>query len=641
MDDLEKTIQQLRKRHQDISTEVTNAPRSTVEPTLMSPLTSSLNLLRAIGTAEHGTPGYHARLKLGDILGEGGMGIVRTATQLGLGRTVAVKSLRPELRNDERVVLKLMQEAWVTGRLEHPNVMPIYEVEADENGSPMIVLRRIEGMEWRELMHNPAQVRERFGDQDALEWNLGILVQVCNVVHFAHSRGIIHRDLKPENVMIGEYGEVYLLDWGIAVSTNDEDRDILPLASQAVEMAGTPAYMAPEMLGQRGVRVSERTDIYLLGSMLHEILAGRPPHEAGSFAQIVRSVLLSDPIFPANVPQELAAICRRAMHPDPRERYASAEQMRLALQAFVRNIGSLRLADQARRRVDQLLQELANPRSDQVEHRRHIYLLYGECQFGLKQALDIWPDNDMAHRALIQSTEAMVEYELDRDSPAAAAALLSGYEGALPHLRDEIKQAMAAKEREQQEMESLAHTARTMDPRVGGGMRAIFSGGLGLVWTASPLVGVFTPREELDHLGLLAVTGGLMAFIGGGGMAVHRLIGLLGNVVTRRLWGAALVAMAGQIILQLIGMISGLDSVRVLTLWPLVWFCVSAMIVITLDRRLIPMTLGFLALLFFGLRWPDHIFYAMTASNFLMTLNLFFVWFPLKDWAAGKPIVGD
>jgi serine/threonine-protein kinase len=399
--------------------------------------------------------------------------------------------------------------------------------------------------------------------------------------------------------------------------------------------------MAPEMLGERGVRLNERTDVYLLGSMLYEILAGRPPHEAGSFVQIVRSILLSDPVFPATVPQELAAICRRAMRPDPSDRYPSAEQMRLALQAFVRNIGSLRLVDQARRRVDQLMQELANPGSDQVGHRRNIYLLYGECQFGLKQALDISPDNDMAHRALIQSTEAMVEYELDRDSPAAAATLLSGYEGALPHLRDEIKHSMAAKDREQREMESLAHTARTMDPSVGGGLRAVFGGLLGLTWTASPLIGAFIPREELDHLGLIAVTFGLMAFVGFSGLGADRLTGLLQNLVTRRLWGAALVAMAGQAVLQFVGMMAGLSPIKVLTFWPLVWFCVSAMIVITLDRRLIPMTLGFLALLFFGLRWPDHIFYAMTASNFLMTLNLFFVWFPLKDWAAGKPIVGD
>jgi serine/threonine protein kinase len=640
LDDLEKTIERIRADHQDISLEVTNSPRSTVEPTLMSPLTSSLNLLRAIGTAASAEKGYGARLKLGEVLGEGGMGIVRAATQLGLGRTVAVKSLRPELRNNERVVLKLMQEAWVTGRLEHPNVMPIYEVEADENGSPMIVLRRIEGVQWREIMHDPGQVRERFGDQDALEWNLGILMQVCNVVHFAHSRGIIHRDLKPENVMIGKFGEVYLLDWGIAVSNNQEDRGILPLASQAVEMAGTPAYMAPEMMGQQGVRVSERTDIYLLGSMLYEVLAGRPPHEAGSFVQIVRSILLSDPVFPAGVPQELAAICRRAMHPDPDQRYASAEQMRLALQGFVRNIGSLRLAERACRRVDQLMQEIKSPGADPVEHRRHVYLLFGECQFGLKQALDIWPDNDMAHRALVQSTEAMVEYELDRDSPAAAATLLSGFEGALPHLREEIAGATAAKERERKEMESLAHTARTLDPRVGGGMRALFGGMLGLIWTGSPLIGALAPREEIGHLELSLATLILAVLIGASGIAVNRLIGLFRNVITRRFWGAALVAMAGQLVLQLIGMMAGLDPFRVLTLWPLVWFCVSSMIVITLDRRLIPMTLGFLALLFFGLRWPDLIFYAMTASNLLMTLNLVFVWFPLKEWASGKPIVG-
>src|SRR5678815_4585974 len=104
--------------------------------------------------------------------------------------------------------------------------------------------------------------------------------RVLNAVRFAHSRGILHRDLKPANVMIGEFGEVYLVDWGIAVSLRDDGSGRLPLAANATEPAGTPVYMAPEMLGRDGLPpLSERTDIYLAGAVLFEIVAGRPPHE--------------------------------------------------------------------------------------------------------------------------------------------------------------------------------------------------------------------------------------------------------------------------------------------------------------------------------------------------------------------------
>ncbi|MEM9488267.1 MAG: serine/threonine-protein kinase, partial [Myxococcota bacterium] len=230
-----------------------------------------------------------SQLILGDTIGTGGAGIVRQAEQVALGRTVAVKMLKPDKRGTT-TAMDLLREAWVAGSLAHPNVVPVYDIGLDDSGAPLVVLKHIEGVAWSELIHDGAQVRERFGADDLLDWNLGILMQVLNAVRFAHSRGIVHRDLKPANVMIGEFGEVYLVDWGLAVSMRDDRSGRLPLARDATALAGTPCYMAPEMLGEGDNPITECTDIYLAGSILFEILVGRPPHVGNSSVAVVTSV---------------------------------------------------------------------------------------------------------------------------------------------------------------------------------------------------------------------------------------------------------------------------------------------------------------------------------------------------------------
>jgi hypothetical protein len=164
-----------------------------------------------------------ARLRTIETIGQGGMGVVRLAEQVALGRRVAVKTLRPDRKSDQAAI-DLLREAWVTGAVDHPNVVPVHDIGLDEDGSPVIVLKRIDGHSWAELMHDADRVRERFRVDDLLTWNLEILIQVLFALRFAHSRGIVHRDLKPDNVMIGDFGEVYLLDWGIALSLRDDPR---------------------------------------------------------------------------------------------------------------------------------------------------------------------------------------------------------------------------------------------------------------------------------------------------------------------------------------------------------------------------------------------------------------------------------
>ena len=178
--------------------------------------------------AQHGLVTAHT-------LGEGGMGVVRLARQVALDRPVAVKTLKDAVRSRD-MSLELLREAWITGSLEHPNVVPVYDLAMDPEGGPAIVLKRIEGVVWRDLLQDPEAVRQRFGAGDLLDWNLRTLISVCNAVAFAHERGIVHRDLKPENVMLGRFGEVYVLDWGIAVTTR-ADNPRLPHASAALAMA--------------------------------------------------------------------------------------------------------------------------------------------------------------------------------------------------------------------------------------------------------------------------------------------------------------------------------------------------------------------------------------------------------------------
>ncbi|HLU49460.1 MAG TPA: serine/threonine-protein kinase, partial [Planctomycetota bacterium] len=217
------------------------------------------------------------------------MGMVYLAEQKALGRKVALKALRPEAETT-RGVEKLLEEAWIHGALEHPNIVPVHDIELDARGRPKVALKRIEGRHWGDWIASPERVASSFRVGDILEWNLRVLAQVCQGVHYAHARGFIHRDLKPENVMIGEFGEVYVGDWGLALALRPDPNGRFPHVDEASEIAGTPAYMAPEMLGGSGRRLSERTDVYLLGGILYEILTGEPPHNGSTLKEIFHSV---------------------------------------------------------------------------------------------------------------------------------------------------------------------------------------------------------------------------------------------------------------------------------------------------------------------------------------------------------------
>ena len=571
------------------------------------------------------SPGAPAQLRPGQTIGEGGMGIIRLAEQTALGRTVAVKTLKAD-RGDDAAALDLLREAWVTGALEHPNIVPVHHVGLDDDGRPLIVLKRIEGVVWHDILEDAELVAARFGATDLLAWNLGILLQVLNAVRFAHSRGIIHRDLKPANVMIGEFGEVYLLDWGIAVSLRDDGSGRLPLAADATEMAGTPCYLAPEMLGRPGgPPLSERTDVYLAGAVLFEVITGEPPHQGASAIEVVTSVILSRPRLPADAPPELARICLRAMEPDPADRYPSIDELRQAIASYLEHRGSAHLAEVARARTDELLALLRLPEGAPARDREDIYRLFGACKFGFHEALAAWRDNAEARAGLTEATVAVAEYELANDDPRAAVGLLSELETPPPEL---VARARAAAEQHAARQAALEHLRRDLDEKLGTRTRVFIVALLGAIFTLAPLAGGLDPdlvraRHHVHHVGWSA---GLLVLLAALGVWARESIGK--TAVNRRLFMTGLHLFLVQITLWIGAWYLALPVATTQVLMVLLWFAIGGMVAIAIDRRVAPSALAFLAAFVVSARHPDRALFIISAANLVFTINAVWAWWP-------------
>ncbi len=421
-----------------------------------------------------------AELDIGEVLGEGGMGIVRLAVQNPLARDVAVKTVRPALGAARALLVK---EAITTGGLEHPNIVPIHTLGRDAQGAPLLVMKRITGVAWLTMIREPEHAAWANVTGDRLEFHLDTLMQVSNAVHFAHSKRVLHRDLKPENVMIGSYGEVYVLDWGIAVPL-DGPR---PTGNDIV---GTPVYMAPEMARGDLAQLDERTDVYLLGAILHEALTGTAPHLGTLFEVLVSAITSAPRDYLDDVPRPLAAVARRAMQCDPSQRYQSADEFRRALAEFLRQRSSIRVSDEAQQRLDALLGLL---RGAQATDPIPAYKLFGECRFGFQHAIETFANNIEARSGLNQAVEAMAGYELERRNANAAAVLLAELSAAPPALLVKLKALEAELADEKDELAKLRQIERDTNVRLGSRARAALALLVALGFNAGVLV--------LSHVG--------------------------------------------------------------------------------------------------------------------------------------------
>ena len=410
-----------------------------------------------------------AELVMLRTIGEGGMGVVRLAHQKSLRREVAVKTLRPEGRTADRAA-SLLQEAYVNGNLEHPNIVPVHLVSQASDGSPVIVMKRVEGIGWRDFLEGRRAIPD---GADPVEWHLDVLIQVTNAVSFAHSRGILHRDIKPENVMIGGFGEVYLLDWGLAVSTRDHDRGTFPLASEVRGIAGTPAYMAPEMTIGTGAFLGPATDVYLLGATLHEIVTGQARHSGADVKQVLQSAHASPPFrYADEVPRELAEICNKATAREPKERFSTAEDFRAAIARYLRHRGSIALSTEAGARLAQL-QAITTKAPQNTLLDRRVRDLFGECRFGFQQALRAWPKNEEARAGMRSALRLMATHELDARNASSARALLEEMGGDESELSARLAALETELAAEREEVLRLRERARQTDRKLNARGRAL------------------------------------------------------------------------------------------------------------------------------------------------------------------------
>jgi hypothetical protein len=594
------------------------APERTLKPRDASIGSTGREVLAAY--EREGVPEAEAKLLLGEVLGEGGRGIVRVAVQTAMSRTVAVKEVRPALRSPGPV-LELLQEAWIAGRLEHPNIIPVYDIARAEDGSPLIVLKRIEGEPWSTLLANSEQACERLGcsRDDLLEAHLGILIAVCNAIHYAHHRRILHLDLKPENIMIGSHGEVYVVDWGVAGALEDETGR-LPLVAKRKGIVGTPSYMAPEMAIGDGTLLDERTDVYLLGAMLHELLAGSPPHGGETIMAVLFAVVHGQPTLPATAPAELAEICGRAMAREKSERFDSAEQLRAALQGFLRHRGSIRLTEQAEARLGELEATLALPEAGRGQE------LFAQVRFGFEQALASWPDNARAQAGLLRGFTCMVEHELEHGDVQIAGGLAAQIEGLPPNLLARLGVALDKRRASLDELEQLR---RDQDPRIGQRTRAFVVVVLGVCWTVLPLVDrwLFTDRTE-DESFAVFLSVPLVSLVLLGGLRIWARDSLTRTRINRIVVATLAIVLVGQAALMVGGRLMGLSAFESLVPGFLMIACVVALSALAVDRRALLVALGYFLAYGMCVRHPEHYTYALAAANFVFVVVLGLSWRP-------------
>jgi serine/threonine-protein kinase len=445
------------------------------------------------------------------MLGEGGMAYVYEAEQHALGRLVALKKSKARLSHSGQDLLQ--KEALVTGQLEHPNIVPVHLLGCDELGLPVMVMKRVEGVEWRSLLRerdHPTWKRWRRWSGNPLSRHLEILMDVANAVHFAHCRGIIHRDIKPSNVMIGEFGEVYLLDWGIAAKLPEDAKAANLTMAKELELrgslVGTPSYMAPEMILGDAQALDKRTDVYLLGATLYEALAGHPPRRGATARDVLVQIFDPPPEdYHEETPSELRAICERAMQLDPEKRYPDAMAFREALENFLQHRSSINLSNRAEEILSQIeslmeqrgeAEQLQNTGSQRYEMLLHQRLT--EARFACMAALGEWAENEAAKVGLQRCLSLMFEEAIRRRDAKSAALLLQEMEQDEPRLHEQLSKLQEEMLKEKERFHRLQRMEQELDLGMSSHQQRIFCAvmvvfGLFVGW-------FFVPRAELDPL---------------------------------------------------------------------------------------------------------------------------------------------
>ncbi len=324
---------------------------------------------------------HEGKYEPGNTIGQGGMGVVINAREVTIQRDVAMKVMLDTEKPDE--LMRFIAEAKITGQLEHPNIVPVHELGVDDKEQVYYTMKYVRGTTLRHVLDDLFAAQPEAVKKYPLAQLLTIFQKVCDAVAFAHSKGVIHRDLKPENFMLGDFGEVLVMDWGLAIVldpaahalVSDDGHSIIRTGVR-VELVeaeklsgtvfGTPQYMAPEQAYAQHDALDFRTDVYALGAILHHLLTLRPPIEAETPREILSKVAAGDfqparnttagnqrlPHLPhGKVPDALSAVAQKAMANNASDRYQTVREFQADIEAYqagfattAENAGRVKLA---------------------------------------------------------------------------------------------------------------------------------------------------------------------------------------------------------------------------------------------------------------------------------------------------------
>jgi serine/threonine-protein kinase len=293
------------------------------------------------------------------VLGEGGMGLVELARDNDIRRTVAVKRIHADGQADD-ALLRFADEVRIVGQLEHPAIVPVYDVGRDESGQVYLVMKHLNGETMEQVIEKLRAREPAYVERYSIEYRVHLFLAVLDAIRYAHARGVIHRDLKPANVMIGPYGEVTVLDWGIAKPIGggaSATADVQPLERTLVDshdkrlqqtqfgsLAGTPLYMSPEQAAGRNDDLDERSDVYSLCVLFYEWLALKHPIQGKQTITEVLAAIISgeaettrvfEAALLAGVPAEWVHIVKRGLTRDRDRRFSSVAQLEDAVKGVL------------------------------------------------------------------------------------------------------------------------------------------------------------------------------------------------------------------------------------------------------------------------------------------------------------------
>lgn len=380
----------------------------------------------------------NAEYEIGAKLGEGGMGAVYRARQGSVDRGVALKMVKKN-QGPADAQDKFLAEAVVTGALEHPNIVPIYDLGVNNDDELFYAMKEVQGHAWTDSI-----------DKVSLEENLEVIVKVADAIAYSHEKGVVHRDLKPDNIMIGQFGEVVVMDWGLALPTDRFEKQGLPVT---LGLAGTPSYMAPEMADLSLAPIGPPADIYLLGALLFRAVTKKAPHTGKHAHAALRAAAVNTIQWPVSDAdghdQEILDVSRKAMATRPEDRYESAVEFKQALRDY-------RSHSESRRLTDSAIAELA------IAETSSNYRNFERSIASLEEAIKLWSENLRAAETLQTARLRYGQAAFQKGDLDLAELQLDENDVAHTELLKSIRETRVERDAQAQRLRRLKRTAASL-----------------------------------------------------------------------------------------------------------------------------------------------------------------------------------